>query len=114
MNIGSIIDRIDSFNMARNSPVKSQVKNSNGVKGQAVNPEPGKSDILNVIGKMNNSFENISEKVSFSYHEENDRIIIKVIDKETREVVREIPAKDIVKLSEHLKEYLGMLVDESR
>jgi flagellar protein FlaG len=114
MNIGSIIERIDNFNTMRNSDAKSQVKSSGEVKEHAVHSEPQKSEILSVIGKLNNSLENINEKVSFSYHEENKRIIIKVIDKETREVVREIPPKDIVKLSEHLKEYLGMLVDESR
>lgn len=114
MNIGSIIERIDNFNMIRNSVARNQVKGAGEVKEQAVNPEPEKSEILNVIGKLNSSLESINEKVSFSYHEENKRIIIKVIDKETREVVREIPPKDIVKLSEHLKEYLGMLVDESR
>ncbi len=114
MNIGSIIERIDNFNMARNSVAKSKVMSTGEVKGQAENPGPEKSEILNVIGKLNNSLENINEKVSFSYHEENKRIIIKVIDRETKEVVREIPPKDIVKLSEHLKEYLGMLVDESR
>jgi flagellar protein FlaG len=114
MNIGSIIERIDNFNTMRNSDAKSQVKSRGEVKEQEVHPEPQKSEILSVIGKLNNSLESINEKVSFSYHEENKRIIIKVIDKETREVVREIPPKDIVKLSEHLKEYLGMLVDESR
>jgi flagellar protein FlaG len=114
MNIGSIIERIDNFNMVRNSVARSQVKSTGEVKEQTLVPEPEKSEILNILGKLNNSLENVNEKVSFSYHEENKRIIIKVIDKETREVVREIPPKDIVKLSEHLKEYLGMLVDESR
>jgi len=115
MNIGSIIEHIDSFSINRRSPGMNQMKGSTE---EIVEPdiisEPVKSDILNVIDKLNSSLENVNEKVSFSYHEENKRIIIKVIDRETNEVVREIPPRDIVKLSEHIQEYLGMLVDESR
>ena len=114
MNTGSIIESIDSFNVTRSSVKRNLERFSGEVKDQVINPEPEKSEILNVIDKLNNSLENVNEKVFFSYHEENNRIIVKVIDKQTKEIVREIPPRDIVKLSEHLREYLGLLVDESR
>ena len=113
MNVASIVDRIDNFRMKNHSNESGTVKSrTDGSRGDTA--EPKKADIENTLVKLNKSLEDINEKISFTYHEVNKRVIIKVINSETREVVREIPAKDIVKLSEHLQEFIGMLVDESR
>ncbi len=113
MNIGSIIDRIDNFKIKfsvnENHPQKIK-SDENGMDS----PDPEKDDILHSLNMLNSSLENINEKLKFTFHEKNKRVIIKVVNTETEEVVREIPPKEIVKLSEHLQKYIGMLVDESR
>ncbi|MBR6396018.1 MAG: flagellar protein FlaG [Lachnospiraceae bacterium] len=50
----------------------------------------------------------------FSYNEEINRIAIKVIDSETKEVIREIPAEETLKMVEKMYELAGILVDERR
>ena len=113
MNVSTIVDRIDNFRMRNHSADNNIAKNR--IEENRKDPvEPDKSDVINILKKLNSSLENIQEKVTFTYHEVNKRLIIKVINNETKEIVREIPNKDIVKLSEHLQEYIGMIVDESR
>jgi flagellar protein FlaG len=53
-------------------------------------------------------------RCEFAYHEETKRISIKVIDRETEEVVREIPPDDTLKMLEKMWEMAGLLVDERR
>ena len=42
------------------------------------------------------------------------RLLIKLIDRDTNEVVSEIPSKYSLKLLEHFQESMGLFVDESR
>lgn len=71
-------------------------------------------DVEGVVKNLNNIAKNFNEKVQFSFHDKTNRIIIKVINSDTNEVVREIPAKYSIKLLEHFQEYMGLFVDESR
>ena len=66
---------------------------------------------LNELNKESSSF---GERISFSYNEKTNSIIMKVIDNKTMEVVKEIPPKDAIKLAENIREYIGILIDEKR
>ncbi|HDP80617.1 MAG TPA: flagellar protein FlaG, partial [Spirochaetes bacterium] len=50
----------------------------------------------------------------FSYHEKTQRVIMKVQDPETNETIREIPSRDMIKLLEHIHDFIGTFVDELR
>ena len=73
-----------------------------------------KDEVVDIVDKLNAGNSDVNARISFSIHEKTNRIIVKVRDKETNEVIREFPPKEAIKLLEHLKDYLGMLVDESR
>ena len=53
-------------------------------------------------------------KCEFSYHEATKRVSIKVMDKETNEVIREIPPEETLEMVEKMWELAGILVDERR
>ena len=57
---------------------------------------------------------NAKTQCEFSYHEETNRISIKVKDADTGEVIREIPAEETLKMVEKMWELAGILVDERR
>lgn len=50
----------------------------------------------------------------FSYHEGTKRVSIKIIDKETKEVIKEIPPEETLEMVEKMWELAGILVDEKR
>ena len=68
-------------------------------------------DVQALVNSLNESLP-YGERVAFSYNEKAHSVIMKVIDNKTSEVIKEIPAKDAVKLVENIREYLGTIIDE--
>lgn len=60
-----------------------------------------------VIAQSNRHFE-------YSVHKATKEIVIKVVDSETNEVIREIPPEKILDLIANLMQLAGLLVDERR
>jgi len=50
--------------------------------------------------------------LDFSIHEETERLIVRVIDKETNEVIREIPPEKILDIVAQVDKLLGLIIDE--
>lgn len=61
-----------------------------------------------------NSNKNVKTRCEFKYHEATNRVSIKIIDKDTDEVIREIPPEKTLKMVEKMWELAGLLVDEKR
>ena len=70
--------------------------------------------IKNAINDVNNRLKPTKTRCEFSYHEEVNRVSIKIRDRETNEIVREIPPEESIKVLEKIYEIAGLLVDEKR
>lgn len=51
-------------------------------------------------------------EAQFSFDKEIDRVIIKIKDKETGEIIRQIPPEVAVKIAKKVDELIGILFDE--
>ena len=49
--------------------------------------------------------------VRFEKNDDLDELIVKIVDQETDEVVRQIPPEELINLSKHLRELQGNIVD---
>lgn len=58
--------------------------------------------------KMNNS------EAVYGIHEETNRVTIKLVDKETKETIKELPAEETLDMIAKVWEMAGILVDEKR
>lgn len=70
--------------------------------------------IQSAIKHANNQMKHTRTQCEFSYHQETKRVSIKVIDKDTHEVIREIPPEETLEMVEKMWELAGILVDERR
>jgi flagellar protein FlaG len=70
------------------------------------------SSLKEAISKINSAKGN-AEAV-FGIHEGTNRVIIKMVDKETRKVIKEFPAEETLDLIAKAWELAGILVDEKR
>lgn len=70
------------------------------------------SQLKNAIDAANNKLRFVQTRCEFKYYEDINRAAIKVIDKETDEVIREIPPEETIKLVQKLWELAGIIVDE--
>ena len=51
-------------------------------------------------------------EAQYGFHEETNRVVIKIIDKETDQVLREVPPEKTLKMIAKVWELAGILVDE--
>jgi len=77
-----------------------------------INIDP--DQVKNAVDELNKLSGNFNEKVRFSFDEKTNRVIIKVMNRDTNEVISEIPGKYSIRLLEHFREYMGIFIDESR
>ncbi len=73
------------------------------------NVEISKSDITNIVASVNEYVKVFSTKVTFGYDYENERQIILVKDKETGEIIRQIPPKEMINLLKQLEKISGII-----
>ena len=83
---------------------------ANELKIQDVAPEKIKS----AIAEVNQKIKPTRTQCEFSYHEDTNRISIKVIDQATEETIKEIPAEETLDMLARIWEFSGLLVDERR
>lgn len=70
--------------------------------------------VVEAIEKANKAITGAKTQFEFSIHEKTKEIMVKVIDSETQEVIREIPPEKILDLVAKMWEMAGILVDERR
>ena len=72
------------------------------------------SKIKDAVDKVNQKIVPSKTRCEFSYHEDTNRISIKVIDQNTEETIKEIPAEETLDMLARIWEFSGLLVDERR
>lgn len=60
-------------------------------------------DVERQVGQLNDVIQDIRRELRFAVDDDSGRTIIKVIDSTTQEIVRQIPAEEVVALLEHLQ-----------
>lgn len=64
------------------------------------------------IEEANSKLKHTNTKCEFGVHEATNRITIKIIDKDTDELIREVPPEKTLEMIEKVWEIAGLLVDE--
>lgn len=67
-----------------------------------------------MIAEMNRKISNSNEEAVFGVHEKTNRIMIKILDKDTKEVIKEFPPEKTLDMIASIWEMAGILVDERR
>lgn len=70
------------------------------------------SSLKNAVEQINRQSANT--EAIFGYHEGTNRVTIKIIDKDTKEVKKEYPAEKTLDMIQKVWEMAGLMVDEKR
>jgi flagellar protein FlaG len=54
----------------------------------------------------------LDKRLKFSINRELDQVVVKVIDRHTDKVIKELPPEEIQRLHVRLREAIGLLIDE--
>lgn len=99
---------------------QAQQKNPDGQTGNSQNGgndyiqtfEQNQDKIKKAVEQMNKNMNN-SEAI-FGIHEETNRVTIKIVDKDTKKVIKELPPEKTLDMIAKVWEMAGIMVDEKR
>lgn len=74
--------------------------------------EESKVKVQEVVEKMNKMLAVDNNTAKFMYHEGLDRFYVTVVNRETEEVIKEIPPKKLLDAFYEMQKMFGMIVDE--
>lgn len=105
-------EKVDqTTNIVENAQEKG--KSDNGEQqGKEQQAQTTTDQIRKAVEQLNKSMAN-SEAV-FGIHEETNRVTIKIVDKSTKEVLRELPPEKTLDMIARVWDMAGILVDEKR
>ena len=68
---------------------------------------------------MHKAVEDINKKMAnseavFGFHEKTNSVTIKIVDKESKKVIKELPPEKMLDMIAKVWEYAGLFVDEKR
>ncbi|MCR5216682.1 MAG: flagellar protein FlaG [Lachnospiraceae bacterium] len=110
-------DAVEKSSMAVSEPVEIKKVDDTGKENNASTGEqekqPSDASIRQALKDMNKKLSN-NTIAEFGIHEGTNRVMIKIKDKETDEVIREVPAEKTLDLIQKAWEMAGILVDEKR
>ena len=70
--------------------------------------------ILNAIDEINTKLSGQNTEVEVSFHEKTKEMIVRLVNKESKEIVREIPSEKMIDMIASFCEMAGLYIDEKR
>ena len=92
--------------------VKTKDVTTDKVSGENEKKEPTQKQIKAALEQANQKAKMTKTACEFSYDDNTNRISITVRDKETDEIIREIPGEETLEMISKMWELAGILVDE--
>ena len=121
------IDKIDSKNdlNLQNTPglkkTEKPIDKESETKQKRVLPEEKEQEIQMTQEEMEKEIENLNKvsemlnlnrQLQFSVHENTGRIVVKVLNSENNEVIRQIPEQKFLDVISKFREIMGLIVDD--
>lgn len=89
-------------------------KNSNDVDNKSKKKNSYRDKLVTAIEEANKKLMGVNKKFSYEVHDKTNKIIVKIMDANTGEIVKEIPPEKELDMIAKMKELVGILVDETR
>lgn len=85
-----------------------------GEGGKQQSGEASQKQLKEAVKDLHKKLDNSNNEVMFGVHEATKRVTIKIVDKDTKEVVKEFPPEKTLDMIAKVWEMAGILVDEKR
>jgi len=70
-------------------------------------------EVRESVKDINEIVDKVKEGLSFQIHEDTEKIMVKVVDLNTDEVIKELPPEEMLDLQARIHEMVGILIDET-
>lgn len=79
---------------------------SSAIQSTDKNQTANKPDVHDVIKEMNHAVQNVRRELEFSVDNDSGRTVVKVMNSETGEVIRQLPTEEALAVARKLEEYM--------
>ena len=97
---------------ARPATLRAATENGT-VTPQQASKEPSREQLDKAVSALNQSSQMKTQGIEFSIDEDSQRTVVKVIDQETKEVLRQIPTREAMELAKTFDSTKGSLISQS-
>lgn len=73
---------------------------------------PSMNQVQDAVKNINSTFKALSRNLEFTVDAESDRTLVKVVDLETREVIRQIPSPEVLEIAKAIDRLQGLLIQQ--
>jgi flagellar protein FlaG len=65
-----------------------------------------------MVHQLNDNLKIFNTRIAFSIDDKTKKTVVKIIDEDKNEVIRQVPPDYLLKISQRISELLGIIVDE--
>jgi len=99
--------------LAAGKPANNAAPAASAVASVAAVRAPGAPDPLDeAVNKINKSLQAAGQGVEFSVDDDSKRLVVKVVDTETHEILRQMPSVEALEIAKALDRAKGMLIKQ--
>lgn len=95
------------------STIAPQSGNSNSTAIATENAQLTVQEAAETLEALNSVMQQMQRGISFQMDEKSGRSIIQVIDRDSGDVIKQMPSQDLLKLINHMQEMQSLLFDET-
>ena len=109
------IGRTAGFEQGANEQQAIGVASNIEVTGTELRRDPRevtREQIEKAVNELNAGTTLANKQLSFQFREDVDRMMVRVIDSRTQEVIKELPPASVLEAAAKLRAFIGLLLDE--
>jgi flagellar protein FlaG len=80
--------------------------------GNEISAEPDRETLLQAVEDVRKAIEPVAQNLLFSIDDDTGHTIVKVVDAQTDEVIRQMPSKEVLAISKAIDKLQGLLIQQ--
>ena len=80
---------------------------------ETATPVASKDQVSAAVNSVKTYIEPINNALEFSLNDDTDQIVVKIVDRETKEVIRQMPSEEMIALAKALDSLKGLFVKQN-
>jgi len=112
LSSSSVVKTANAVPAENRQKVAAQATQAADVEGNILPPETQKAEISSeelqqAVAQLNESVQQIQRDLLFSVDDSSGRTVVRVVNTETEEVVRQMPTEEVLRISRNIKDQVG-------
>jgi flagellar protein FlaG len=101
-----------SNSSAGSAPTVTVDKSSTVAQASGAQSEPSIDQVSQAVQKINKAMESQAQGIEFSMDSSSHRIVVKIVDQQNNQVIRQIPSKEALAIADSLDQTQGLLIKQ--